>query len=324
MNPLRPLAFHVAALVVGGISAAFAFSREKNPMQAYETGAVIWPGRPSDLQKVVFENANRRLTLEAKKDGGERWFLGTVQPLPATAPAAASKPFPAVATMTKLTESLAPLHATRSFGKLENSRYAELGLDKKDTSLTVTIGGTEHKLLVGAPSPGATDRYVLDEPMGNVYAVKVEPFQDLEAGDNRLAEHDQHDFRELDTASAKIISRDRTRNVVSAGTEGKKFWADAADREKADETVVNFMQKVDRLRATEYADKLPENAKLVARIEYTGNAKQKGFFELVKSPAKEGDKFDYWMTTEYLHLYGKLLPNMAEQVEQDIDSIVKQ
>lgn len=321
MNPLRPVAFHVAALVLGGLSAAYAFSREKNPMQALETGATIWPGRPSDVQKIVFENANRRLTLEAKKDGGDRWFLGTVQPLPAPSP---SKPFPAVATMTKLTEALVPLRATRSFGKLEKFRYAELGLDKHDTSLTVDIGGRERKLWIGAPSPGATDRYVLDDATNDVYAVKVDPFQDLEAGDNRLAEHDQHDFRELDTASAKIISRDRTRNVVSSGPDGKKFWADAADREKADETVVNFMQKVDRLRATEYVDKQPDGAKLVARIEYTGGAKQKGYLELMKSPTKEGDKSDYWMTTEYLHLYGKLIQSMAEQVEQDIESVVKQ
>jgi hypothetical protein len=320
MNPLRPVAFHVAALVLGGLSAAFAFSREKNPMQAYETGAAIWNGRPSEVQRVVFENTSRRLALELKQEGGERWYLGTVQPMPS----GPTKPFPAVATMTKLTEALAPLRATRSFGKLENFRYPELGLDKKDTKLTVVIGGKEHNLVVGAPSPGATDRYVLDEPTGNVYAVKVEPFQDLEAGDNRLAEHDQHDFRELDITSAKIISRDRSRQVVYSSAEGKKFWADVADKDKADETVVNFMQKIDRLRATDYADKQPENAKLVARVEYAGSSKKKGYFELLKSPAKEGDKSDYWMTTEYLRLYGKLIPNMAEQVEQDIESVIKQ
>lgn len=320
MNPLRPVAFHAAALVLGGLTAAFTFSREKTPMQAYETGATIWQGRPSDVQRVVFETASRRLTLELKQEGGERWYLGTVQPVPS----GPSKPFPAVTTMTKLTDALATLRASRSFGKLDNSRYPELGLDRKDTNLTVVVGGKEHKLVVGAPSQGATDRYVLDEPTGNVYAIKIEPFQDLEAGDNRLAEHDQHDFRELDMASAKIISRDRSRQVVYGGSEGKKFWADAADKDKADETVVNFMQKIDRLRATEYAEKQPENAKLVARIEYAGSAKKKGYFELLKAPAKEGDKSDYWMSTEYLHLYGKLIPNMAEQVEQDIESVVKQ
>jgi hypothetical protein len=321
MNPLRPVAFHVAALVLGGLSAAYAFSREKNPMEAFESGAVIWPGRPSDVQRIVFENANRRLTLELKQDGGDRWYLGSVQPLSGSSPA---KPFPAVTTMTKLTEGLAPLRASRSFGKVENFRLPELGLDKGDTNLTVVIGGKEHKLRVGGTSPGATDRYVLDEASNNVYALKAEPFQDLEAGDNRLAEHDQHDFRELDMVSAKIISRDRSRNIVWGGPEGKKFWADPADRDKAEETVGNFMQKVDRLRATEFVDKQPENAKLVARIEYTGTAKKKGHFELLKTPAKEGDKSDYWMTTEYLHLYGKLVQSMAEQVEQDIDSVIKQ
>jgi hypothetical protein len=318
-SPLRPVSFHVAALVLGGLCAAFAWSREKTPITGFESGATIWSGRPSDVQKVVYETPNRRLTLEAKNDGG-RWFFGSTQPLPGSSP---SKPFPAVGAVVKLTESLAPLRATRSFGKLDGSRSVELGLDKHDTSLTVVVGGKEHKLWVGGPSPGATDRYVLEEGTDQVYAVKVDPFQDLDAGDSRLAEHDQHDFRELDIASAKIISRDRSRTVFWGGPEGKKFWADPADRQKADETVSNFMQKVERLRASDYTDKQPDNAKLVAQIEYTGSAKKNAFFELLKAPVAGSDKSEYWMRTEYLHLYGKLVQTFGEQIEQDIDSIVK-
>jgi hypothetical protein len=321
MNPLRPVVTHFAALVLAGLSAGFVFSREKTPLTFVESTAVIWNGRPSELSRIVYETPSRRLTLEAKEDSGQRWFLGSSQSLPAPAPA---KSFPAVTTVNKLTESLASLRATRAFGKVEGPRAAELGLDKRDTSLTVVVGGREHKLWIGASSPGATDKYVLDTSNDQVYSVKIEPFQDLEAGDSRLMEHDQHDFKELDVASAKIISRDKARTVVSSGPEGKKFWADPADREKADETVVNFMQKIDRLRANEYVAKQPDNAQLVARIEYTGSAKRKGFFELMKSPSSEGaDKFDYWMTTEHLRLYGKLVQASGEPIEQDIGSVVR-
>jgi len=321
MNPLRPVVFHFAALVLGGLSAGFVFSREKTPLSYVESTAVIWNGRPSELSRIVYENPSRRLTLEAKEDAGQRWFLGSAQPLPASSPA---KTFPAVTTVNKLTESLASLHATRAFGKLEAPRAAELGLDKRDTSLTVVVGGKEHKLFVGASSPGATDKYVVDAANDQVYSVKIEPFQDLEAGDSRLMEHDQHDFKDLDIVSAKIVSRDKARTVISSGPEGKRFWADPADREKADETVVNFMQKIDRLRANEYASKQPDNAQLVARIEYTGSGKRKGFFELLKSPSSEGaDKFDYWMTTEHLRLYGKMPQASGEPIEQDIGSVVR-
>jgi hypothetical protein len=320
MNPLRPVLFHVAALVVGGLSAGFVFSHEKSPISFVESGTLIWNGRPSELSRIVYENTSRRLTLEAKEDSGQRWFLGSTQPMPLPSP---TKSFPAVTTVNKLTESLASLRATRAFGKVESPRAAELGLDKRDTSLTVVVGGKEHKLWVGASSPGATDKYVLDAANEQVYSVKIEPFQDLEAGDARLMEHDQHDFKELDIVSAKVISRDKARTVVSSGPEGKRFWADPADREKADETVVNFMQKIDRLRANEYVAKQPDNAQLVARIEYTGSAKRKGFLDLLKSPSSEGaDKSDYWMITEHLHLYGKLAQAVGEPIEQDIGSVV--
>jgi hypothetical protein len=319
MSPLRSVSFHVGALVLGGLSAAFAWTHEKTPMTAYETGATVWTGRPADIDRIVYETPSRRVTLESKKDGGSRWFLGSSQTLPAPSPV---KSFPAISSVTKLTESLAPLRATRSFGKLDNARTVELGLDKHDTSATVVIGGKEHKLWLGGPSPGATDRYVLEDGTSQVYAVKVEPFQDLEAGDSRLAEHDQHDFRELDIASARIIVRDKSRTVLFTGPDAKKFWADPADREKADDTTNNFMQKIDRLRPTDYVEKAPANAALVTRIEYTGSAKKKGYFEMVKAPG-EGGKSDYWMTTEYLHLYGKLVQTLGEQIEQDIETVVK-
>jgi hypothetical protein len=318
MNPLRPVLFHVAALVVGGATAAFAFTREKTPLAYTETSAAVWNGRPSEIQRIVYETPSRKLELEAKEDAMGRWFMGSSE----SKPPSPGKAFPAISTLTKLTDALAPLRASRSFGKLDAPQTGELGLDKHDTFLTVVIGGKEHKLWVGNLSPGATDKYVQDQQSGQVYAVKSEPFQDLDAGESRFMEHDQHDFRELDIVSAKIVSRDKARAVVYGGPEGKKFWADPADRDKADETVGNFMQKIEKLRAIEYVAKQPEKAQLVARIEYAGGAKHKGFFDLMKAPA-EGDKSDYWMTTEHLRLYGKLLPSAAEAIEQDIGSVVK-
>jgi Neuraminidase (sialidase) len=117
MNPLRPVGFHLAALAVGGLCAAFAWSREKTPLSSYESGAVVWSGRSSDVQRIVFETASRKLTLEAKDDGGQRWFYGSTQPLPLPSPI---KPFPAVTAAVKLSDSLVPLRATRSLGKLES------------------------------------------------------------------------------------------------------------------------------------------------------------------------------------------------------------
>jgi hypothetical protein len=321
MNPLRPVAFHVGALVLGGLCAGFVWSQEKTPISLRETNVVVWTGRPADVQRITHENKSRKVTLEAKTDDWLHWFLGTAQPLPLPSP---TRSFPSVTVANKLAEAFAPLKATRSLGKIDSARAAEYGLDKQDVSLTIVIRGKEQKLWVGAPAPGATDQYVLDAATNQAYSIKIDPFHDLDGGEAKMMEHDQHDFRELDIVSAKIIAGDKTRAGLWGGPEGKKFWADPSDREKADETLGNWMQKVDRLRPNEYVQKPPDNAKVVVRIEYTGSTKRKGYFELVKAPAADGgDKPDYWLTTEYMHLYGKLVPAYAEQVEQDVGSVVK-
>jgi hypothetical protein len=60
------------------------------------------------------------------------------------------------------------------------------------------------------------------------------------------------------------------------------------------------------------------------RIEYEAGSGNVGFFELAKTPATDQtQKADYWILTEHTHLYGKVFPGSAEQVEQDLASVVK-
>jgi len=340
MNPLRPVAFHAGILVLGGLAASFAWSKEKTPHAAQETNATVWSARPSDIQRIVYESKGKKLTLEAREEKkGERWFFGTVEhdttPPPAVADGGAPVPpppkvpptiFASTTPATKMVETLAPLKAVRDLGKIADARAAEFGFEKRDVNMTVTISGKERKLVVGGTAPGGTDTYVIDPSTNEAYVLKGDALRDLDQGESKLMEHDQHGFKETDTTAAKVIASGKTRQLARGGPEGKKFWADPTDKDKADETAGNWMQKIDRLRVSEYAAKAPDGLQVVVRVEYTGASGNIGFIEVVKTPAQasgEGQKSDYWIVTEHTHLYGKVYQSAGEQVEQDVGSVVK-
>jgi hypothetical protein len=330
MNPLRSVALHAGLLVAAGAAAGFAWAKDKTPHTTQETNVTVWNARPSDVTRIVHEAKGKKIELEARDEKkGERWYYGKVEymPLPGVNTPPPQKPavFASVGPATKVVEAFAPFKALRSLGKVPDSRAAEFGFDKKDTSITLTVSGKERKLFIGGIAPGAGDTYVLDAATNEAYVLKTDPLRDLESGEMRLLEREQHAFKETDLTAAKVTAGGKTRAIVRGGPENKRFWADPSDKEKADETLANWMQKVDHLRVNEYSATEPANRTVIVRIEYEGSSGNLGWFELSKTPAPEGSalKGEYWIMTEYTHLYGKLIPASGEQVEQDLGSIVK-
>jgi hypothetical protein len=334
VNPLRSTAVHTVLLVVGAAAAAFAFSKERTPQALQETNVVVWNARASDVQRIVYEAKDKRIELEARDDKkGGRWFLGkgdyTVTP-PGYPDGGVAPPikkisaFSSTTAANKIADGLVPFKAVRALGKIPDTRLAEFGLEKRDTSLTITVGGKERKFLVGSVAPGGTDYYVVDPTSNEAYVIKADALRDLEGGDNRLLERDLHAFKEIDIRSAKVIANGKTRELSRGGPDTKKFWADPAEKDKADETAGNWLSKIDRLKVSEYVAQPPEGHKVVVRVEYFGGPGLLGFFELAKgAPVASGQKPEYFVMTEHSHLWGKVYQATAEQIEQDVGSVVK-
>ena len=334
MNPLRSTAVHVVLLVAGGAAAAFAFTKERTPQSVQETNVAVWNGRPADLSRIVFEAKDKRIELESRDDKKNgRWFLGkgdyTMRPPPlpdgGTAPSTKKvSAFSSVTVGNKVAEGLVPFKAVRALGKIPDARLAEFGLEKHETSLTVTLSGKERKLLIGAMAPGGTDYYVIDPTNNEAYVAKADAIRELEGGDNRLLERDLHTYKEIDVRSAKVIANGKTRELLRTGPDTKKFWADPADKERADETVGNWLAKIDRLKISEYVAEAPKDGTLVLRVEYHGGPGLLGYAELMRgAPVASGQKPEYYVTTEHTHLWGKVYQVTAEQIESDLGSILK-
>jgi hypothetical protein len=327
---------HLLLLVMAAAFAVFVWTRDKKP-KIVSGDVTVWPGRPSDVQQIVYDSKKRKVVLEAKSDGAGRYFVGTVDretpppkkpagdagaPPPEEAAKRTSTQLLSVGAAGKMVELLAPLKALRALGKIGDDRASEFGLADADATVTVRIGGSERKLLIGGATPGGADKYVKETSTGEVFAVKGDAFRDLESAESRLVERDLHEWKDAEVKTATISAGGKTRDMVRGGTDAKKFWADRAQPDVNDETLGNWMSKLDRLRPTEYVATAPEGKEVVLKVEYAAG-RPLGFIELVKVPGGAGGKPDYFVTTERTRLFAKVAANLGEQVEQDLGGVVK-
>jgi hypothetical protein len=341
---------HLGVLAISVIAAAGLWTREKEPKALAAGDVVVWSARAGDVEKIGYEGKTKKVSVESKKDAQGRYFVGTLEreatpphhaaghdgaasgPKPrageAGADAGAPPPAPGKTTIgfvsvgpgDKLAESLAPLKALRALGKIGGDRAGEFGLAEPEATVTVTIGGAERKLAIGAATPGGGDRYVREAASGEVYVIKGDPIRNLESADSMLLERELHEWKDTEVTRARVEAAGKARDLVRSGPESKRFWADAASPDNNDETLGNWMSKLDRLRPTEFTLDGPAAKDTVLKVEYVGK-KPLGFVEVVKVTG--GEKPTYYLRTERTRLFGKVTGSLAEQLEQDLGTIVK-
>jgi hypothetical protein len=324
---------HLGILGVAIATAAFVSTRDKENKALASGEVIVWSARSGDVEKVSYESKSRKVSVEAKKDATGRYFVGSIEKdaapaphpvdggVPAAPPSRTTVGFMSVGTGEKLADALAPLRALRALGKVAPDRAADFGLSDPEATVSVRIAGTEHQLVIGATTPGGSDRYVKDPASSEVYVVKGDPIRNLESADSMLLERDLHEWKDAEVARAHVTAGDKGRDIVRGGPENKRFWADQQTPETNDETLGNWMSKLERLRPTEFALTDPEGREPLLKVDYVGGKKPLGSLELVK--VKGADKPTFYLRTERTRLYGKVVGTAAEQLEQDLGAIVK-
>jgi len=337
MNLGRGLIVHVALFVLASASAVAIWTREEKPKASAQAEATVWSGRAADVERVIFEGKSRKVVLETKKDDLGAYYVGTLEKEPPNVPPVGDTGAPpqappertkmefvAVGVAQKLAETLSPLKALRALGRIPDDRAAEFGLAEPEGTLSVTIRGTEHKLVIGSTTPGGGDRYAKDPATGEVYVIDGDAIRDLDTAESRLIERDLHEWKETEVTTAEVKTGEKSRQIVRGGPEGKTFWADPATADQKDETLANWMAKLDRLRPTDYVMTEPPGKQAVVRVDYKTGSKTLGFMEIARAKAADpAGKPDYFVRTERTRLFAKVPAATAEQVEQDIASIVK-
>jgi hypothetical protein len=347
----RSLGLHIGLFVAASLLGLRAWTAEDEPNKK-PVAAELWSGRAADLSRIEYRTDKKVVTLEPKEDEGGRYFVGTVETIPEKPKASgadAGAPAPAVdshghaphavpessepkrfISLTKgaeLADSVVTLKASRVLGKIAPERIPDFGFDKTDQGeLKVVVAGKEHTLQLGEKTPGGSDRYVRDTVTGEAYVIPGTIANDLTSADNRLIERDFHAFGDEKVGKVVIKSATGSREVVRHAVE-KDFWARPESPDSKDETVSNWMTKVDRLRVTTYVETLdpaPTPEDQVVSIDYFSDKGRKlGFFELVRRPSKDGkEKPDYVARSERTRWHATVLRSTAEQIDQDLASVV--
>lgn len=341
---MKPLMLHGSVLVVAAGLAYSVWNKDAPSIEKQPAMVDVWGGSQASFNKLSFESTSRKVRLEAQKDALGDYYVATVEKedstppdphagLPGHAPegdAAAPKAaqretlrFISVKSGETLVKSLSPLKAVRAVGKVEVGRNEEFGLDKPEGTLKVSIGGKDHVLVIGGTTPGGGERYARYQNNGEVFAISGDIAQSLMFGESRLPERELHGFKNEDVSKVRIQKGGKSRELVrvKGKTDG---WGDLANPAKQDETAGNWMSKVGRLRGGEFVEKpskplQPQDA--IVRVEYFDGSKSLDALELYKVAGEKGS--EYLARTAWQRWYVKVATATAEQIEQDLASVIK-
>jgi hypothetical protein len=321
-------------LVSAAVIAWTVWTGEEGDLTEAKSAVTVWKGTPADVQQISFESDETKVKVDQRKDDLGRYYVLHVDK---AAPARPSQPEAAssmdrgptsserkvtraisVEGAEQLAELLAPLKAVRALGRLPEQRAEEFGFDKPTGKISVRLGGATKELVVGGSTPGGGDYYVKVAASGEVYVVDGQVVRMLSHAQNRLTERDLHKYEPGELKRIKITAPGGSVELADLEGEG---WARSGDPTKKDETAGNWMTKVASLSITEYMEKIPPDAKRILRLDYLGATESIGFMELYKQPADKHAK--YYVRSERSRWFGQTLQSVAEQVEQDLPSVLK-
>jgi hypothetical protein len=156
-------------------------------------------------------------------------------------------------------------------------------------------GGTR-SLVVGGKIFGGSDRYALDPSTGEAFVIEQSVLRDLSNGEAGLRLTRTHDFKDAEVGKVVVDVRGQKRTLLSitakdAQGRESRTWADAQAPDKPDQTMSNFLNNIDALRAVSFMDEVDVSGlELVMRVDYqTRVGAPLGWLELYRQPVADGD-----------------------------------
>ncbi|HEX2732403.1 MAG TPA: DUF4340 domain-containing protein [Polyangiaceae bacterium] len=359
---IRSLGVHLIVLAVASGFAVRGWLASDKPKD--DTKVAIWSAKPEQVERIEYTAKDRHVLLTASSDALGRFYLGEVDkevdsepPSPhhpkspdnpemedeaeedkGGAPSAdpaktpdAPKPhelkrFVAVKDAGKLAERLADLKALRILGKVDPAKFADFGFDTPEPPhVKVLLAGSTRELIFGGKTPGGQDIYARSADGEQAYVLDGQIARDLESADTHLLERSLHEWEDDEAVRVKITLGDASREL-GRNAEKKQTWADPKTPDAKDETAVNWMDKLERLRVTEYEEPSQPAPTVLFTVEYfSDKGKSLGRLEVASRQAgtPEPDaKPEYFGRTEYTRWWGKLVQSTAEQLAQDASGLV--
>ena len=310
-----------------------------NPAVVSDAGAAAAPAAGADAGVAA-----------APAAGGDAGVAGDggAAAAPTPAPAAVEEEiitnvseFPIGPTGDDLIKSVASMRAVRALKALTEETKKEYGLELGDTSFAVVFKNGTKTFIIGNKVSGGKERYALDPDSNIGYVVSgtfIEPMENVTQ--LRLSDPKGFDAAELATVDIKAGDKTRTAKRVTKSDEKgaqTKTWADAKTG-KADQTMANFIDNVDRLRPSQFDQTLKvADLKLVVELTYKDERgrklatlslyKREKVGELPTGESVDPTKppptvSEYFVVSEKTRVPGMVAKAGSERIEQDIATLL--
>lgn len=225
-------------------------------------------------------------------------------------------------------EGFTPFKALRSLGRLSADELKETKLDKPEKKLVLRLRDGERTVEVGGRTHSARDHYVRTPGGQEVYLVASAVLGDLEFPEGRFMQRKLREEAVKDLSKAEITVNGKTKTFLQKNrlSPSEAFWSNA-DQETKNETVENYIDKLDKLAAVEYPnddEKYPRNGVPILEVTWYGDDETKPINHTeiwkVEDPAKK--LVDYYAISELTRVPVKLSKYAAEQIERDLTSVM--
>ena len=332
-----------AALLVAALGVAYQTWTHEEGAADSPGSTRVWEGRPEELSSLTYRSDEVRTVIERREDDAGSYLWATVVHPAAPAPADSLADTPGDTTATTLAqgrpgadsvsflvgdqgERLAELAASplaiRDLGIPDDARMQEYELNEPEGRLTIVLGGTERTLEIGGAPWGSSDQYVRDPATGRAYVLDAPLLRMMSNAQMSLPERRLHAFEDdrVEQVTVRTTGGARTMRRATGG-DGAATWVLPDQPESPDQTFANFMERVGRLWLQEFApEKEMGELEHVVRIDYVDSrGNEIGYLDLYREEGEEGPA--YFVRTELSRVLAAVLPSIAEQIEQDVNTL---
>jgi hypothetical protein len=223
-----------------------------------------------------------------------------------------------------LFEQFAPFVALRSLGTvLDPAQLTETKLERPDSKLIVRTSGDDKVYEAGGRTFGSRDWYLRAAGGKEVFVVASKVLQDLDFAESKYMQRDLTTLDKKDVASVVLKAGPKEQKFLQQNklSPTDAFWTRAEAPDAKDESVANYLRKVEGLKALSYAEPaVVEGATRILDLTYYEEEAPKETLTLYRGG--EAGKERYYVVTPVTVVPVEVAKSVAEQLEQDLAGIL--
>lgn len=294
-------------------------SWHRAPDEPGTSKVTLLDARPESLRKVELHSPTSTVTVELRGEGEDRYAWIEVLR------GKRSKRFVGNRALNDAAKGYAKLEAARSLGTVKDDRLAETGLDAPKTTLRIVLGQDERVFEVGGRTSGARDYYVRPEGGAEVFLLPSHLINDLERPEGRFMQRRLREAPLEDVVRLRIEAEERSTEVLHENRFSPRdaFWATPDKPDTVSDILGNYVDKLERLTATEYLDD-PERFEaatpVLSAVWIDEDGEVLDRLEIRKSG--EGDDVEYYGRSRATRVPARLVRFNAQQLESDLSLVL--